>query len=780
MKRLLLIASAVILGWLWPALLWAKTNYLTQAGGGGSPNTGVDIAHAFSAADFNTSGASFWGAGAGKISPGDTVVRVGAFTSQLIVQASGTSATLTGRTTITGDSTNPGAGAALNGTDSGPGIDFNGKNNIAAVSGIYTQPVNPTTYAVFSINTASSSGLLIEDNYVHDTYSQGVRDRTSWKLTSSIIRHNTFSNIFGTGGGASTNGFTVIDVSYGDTNLIEYNIILKSLDRAQTYVGPTIVRNNYWGATDTFLYPNTAGGGPYPWHTDGWSNFGTTGVAVSKFLYERNYDTDNSDSVGSGSPLSPNGHSFIFQNGTTGTITQVVRRFNVSVRQAETDAILAGLTSYYDYNNTCVAVAIVYPTFGGRSSIGKGASTNNYVTFQNNGAGSNNDKFHFLNDTWDFSPPSVVGTNQGGVISDYSNIPTNSTYDRLHAYNQTGTQPVFSATFSATNTLTATTPGFVSDAYFGATVGQDDYTLTAGSLLRAAGRVPTTVAAGDSGSGTTLIVNNAFWFCDGWGIADADWIKVGSNAYQQIVSINYGTNTITLTSGISRGPGDSVIAKGQEDVGAMPYNYTAPSQTITVTNTTATASPTTFNATTTTADSVRSVEGWFAPNSTGVWLPVGLVYYSGTNSYSGAYTPGVAGTLKVRAYNLWAANASSKLIAESSLLVNQDPTSFAHGTVTVSSVPYTFTDGSAGVDSTEIAYSTDAVNYTVFATLSPSVTSGTVTGLSASTAYTFRARAVNASGVFGGPVTMTATTNSSTPLAVQIMRNPAALGVGNN
>jgi hypothetical protein len=88
-----------------------------------------------------------------------------------------------------------------------------------------------------------------------------------------------------------------------------------------------------------------------------------------------------------------------------------------------------------------------------------------------------------------------------------------------------------------------------------------DSTLQAGSPAIGAGVALTTVAAGDSGSGTILIVNNAHVFQPGWTGVQADWIRVGPTTASptvQIASINYNTNTITLVSSISRSGGNPV------------------------------------------------------------------------------------------------------------------------------------------------------------------------------------------------------------------------------
>jgi hypothetical protein len=92
----------------------------------------------------------------------------------------------------------------------------------------------------------------------------------------------------------------------------------------------------------------------------------------------------------------------------------------------------------------------------------------------------------------------------------------------------------------------------------------NDYTLKALSpCINTAGSL-TTIAAADTGSGTTLVVEDALFFQDGMGLDSeqgvaADFIAVGTvDNTVQISSINYATNTITLASGITRGDADEV------------------------------------------------------------------------------------------------------------------------------------------------------------------------------------------------------------------------------
>jgi hypothetical protein len=120
-------------------------------------------------------------------------------------------------------------------------------------------------------------------------------------------------------------------------------------------------------------------------------------------------------------------------------------------------------------------------------------------------------------------------------------------------------------------------PGFVN-------YSANNFSLSAGSPAIGAGTYLTAAASGDVGSGTSLLVNDAGFFQDGYGIptVQADWIRVGPTVTAQIVSVNYDTNTLTLANSISRSPGDPVYlykdSSGRQvlfgrppDIGAYPY-----------------------------------------------------------------------------------------------------------------------------------------------------------------------------------------------------------------
>jgi hypothetical protein len=123
----------------------------------------------------------------------------------------------------------------------------------------------------------------------------------------------------------------------------------------------------------------------------------------------------------------------------------------------------------------------------------------------------------------------------------------------------------------------------------------NDYHLQASSPAIAAGTHLTTVASGDSGTGTSLVVNDASYFQDGYGLfnpystVQGDCIAVTTvSTHVCITAVNYSTNTLTLASSITRSPGDSVwlysksdgvqvLTGSAPDLGAHPYGSSSTS-----------------------------------------------------------------------------------------------------------------------------------------------------------------------------------------------------------
>ena len=65
-----------------------------------------------------------------------------------------------------------------------------------------------------------------------------------------------------------------------------------------------------------------------------------------------------------------------------------------------------------------------------------------------------------------------------------------------------------------------------------------------------------------------MVVDDAGYFCDGFGIVEGDYIQLeGQSVVSRITGINYGTNTITLETSLTWNDNQGVT---------LPYNGTAP------------------------------------------------------------------------------------------------------------------------------------------------------------------------------------------------------------
>jgi hypothetical protein len=536
-----------------------STWHVSQSSAGSA--NGTSLANCWGASDFNTSGN--WGVG--KINSGDTVYLYGSFTTRLTVLGSGSNAST--RIKLVGVTSNPAILVGLTG----------GTTSYIAVIGMSFAQAS-VTYNYPCIYCLGVTGWLIQGNYFHDTYGGAIDFHYHTTNNNNIVRGNTFSNIGGTSAGAGDNATIVVQV-WGDNNLGEYNVINTSLDRFRMHGSGNAVINNYYSGTDTSLYASSS---PYPFHTDGVQGEEDSFAPLTKFLYERNFDLDNRDSIG-GATNSPNGHFYIVQQNLADTANWHLVRFNVAIREAESASIIKNVSTVRVYNNTYVSIG-----------VDKTSNFNNAMIWE----GTTNDDYDIRNNTFCFCPHLL---DAAGLIAWGSLVTTKSSATN-HSFN-TGTQATLPTGASPAN-LAQTDPLFVDGT---GVSGHDNYRLTASSPLKATGTAVTT--ASGAGAGTvTLIVADAKRLFDGWSVADATWragnadfIKIGSGAYVQISSINYATNTVTLSATRTWSNGDSVLVIGNEDVGAFPYGSADSTGTITNVGTAYTV---------TTTGSVRCVEFW--------------------------------------------------------------------------------------------------------------------------------------------------------------------------
>ena len=310
-----------------------------------------------------------------------------------------------------------------------------------------------------------------------------------------------------------------------------------------------MVRGNYCHDIDGLLSGE---------HLDFVQNTGGAAPTLAFSLIENNIEQNCLNDGG-------NCHFVISRTGGVGVSDTLIIRYNYAQKMDGMGFDIGGVgddvPNCHAYNNTVATEA-------------KDAANGSGATFYNAAGGVALNNIFYDTTAGGWSP--VAGANANDIALENGNLTftvgysgtfgspysTEATYASLHSID-----PKF-ANYPADDSLQATSPA-----------------IGAGAAL-------TTVAAGDSGSGTSLLVKDAHFFQPGWGNAQADWIAVGSAGnVVQIVSINYAVNAITLAMPISRKSGDPVYlfkdSSGRQvlygsapDIGAYPNSSDASSQRI--------------------------------------------------------------------------------------------------------------------------------------------------------------------------------------------------------
>lgn len=613
MKRLLFLVLLLLA----PAFAWAEVLYVTQAGAGG--RTGANLANAFSASDFNTPGN--WGAGAGKISAADIVVLTPPFTTLLAPQGSGTSEAA--RTILyfggswsspfTNTSTFTSAGLSR-------GVDGNGKNYIAVIGMHAGQGASGFDHCI--LFSAASVGWLIEDNFFDTTWSgSGItRSPSSTVCSNMTIRHNGFKDI---GLGSGGTGEPVVIGFQGNNNLVEHNWYSGGLDRHRPNGTKYVLRLNYDFGTNPASYPNT---GTYPYHVDFAQIFDETGITNNQVLLDRNWCQDLKG-AGTGESQRANQHFFLSQISVTGS--QEVVRGNVVARISDGFMLTNNWSDVAVYNNTAtdtqtevttIQLPLVY--------FEAGTGLVNMCIVNTGWINATVASPTFTNNPFDAATPTPRFVDYDAFFN--AGTINHGTHNVGGGGAGASTNPLFNA-------------------------GTDVYTLQSGSPWRAAGTpVATANGAAGGGSSTALTLNaasattvGAKGIFDGWGITGivGDLLKVGSNPYQRVVSVV--GNVVTLTDPINWSNGDSVLVKGNEDIGAQPFNY-ALTYTVALVNSTLASGANSLTATINNPDAVDSVE--YLVDG----IPVGISY-TATGNFPVSYTSdGATHVVTARAYAAWA------------------------------------------------------------------------------------------------------------------------------
>ncbi len=457
----------------------------------------------------------------------------------------------------------------VNGSDVVNVLGFTASSHTKIIGFHISNPSSPGSHACVEIG--ASKDVYVNSNVMTSCGAGGVPGpsncgagmiHSSPNSSFLYIQRNTLTKAGNVGSGPFGLGMDLGDPSgSGDHYLVENNDI--------SHYDLGIKFNNQFGVfrNNTF-HDQLDAEGCENTHTDEFfSEPGTTSTTVQHNVFEGNLQRN---------AVGPNAKTMLMQSDNSGATcpncSYAIVRYNV------VSGLGSGAASNYywphimNYNNTVV------------DALNNGASngTADYAQFSPTGSYINNlYLFHFS------SSQSNFNVYQCGLGCNFGyNLYFCATSNCSSVWGNTPAIPFLNDTGSKN-----ADPKFANYVGFGNAA--NDYHLLAGSPAIAAGRYLTTVASGDAGSGTSLVVNDAAYFQDGYGLSNAystvspDCIAVGTASnHVCITAVNYATNTLTLASPISRSSGQPVYLYSKSDgvqvlTGAAPdigaYAYTGSS-----------------------------------------------------------------------------------------------------------------------------------------------------------------------------------------------------------
>lgn len=454
----------------------------------------------------------------------------------------------------------------VNGTDLVYVLDFTVSSHNKIVGFHIQNPSSPASSDCITVSANSTDYYLTNNNlYACGSHAMIYETGTANNTSHGFIQGNTLSYSCST---SSAPNVCVAMIVSGDYNLIENNDISHQSDGIYITGTHNVLRKNVFHD----LLATDCGSNSGNCHIDFMQADATypAGQPAQYLLIESNtiLNLVGTDMHGMG----------LFQGEACGgQCFNAIVRFN-SVAHVGGGGIVddnsgsppPAWINVKGYNNSWVDT--------NNQATGVGNGTNGFDHGSTGGA-QINELFYYPEALLDFNPYECLGGTTPDACSNFSyghnlawctGSPCNL---RSHAYG--------SGSFINDPGNQVANPQFVN--YSG-----NDFRLAASSPAIGAGTFLTTVNSGDSGSGVSLIVNDAGLFQDGSGITgvNADWIRVGTSITAQISSINYSTNTITLVSGISRSSGNpvylykdslgNVVLNGAApDIGAFPFSTSA-------------------------------------------------------------------------------------------------------------------------------------------------------------------------------------------------------------
>jgi hypothetical protein len=419
----------------------------------------------------------------------------------------------------------------VNGTDVVYVYDFTIGSHTKIIGFHIQNPSSPNTNNCVTISNTATD-IYVTNNNLYACGSRAMITGTNSTATSTYVylQDNTLS--YGCSTSSSPNVCTALNINFSHS-LVENNDVSHVGDGVDYAGSYNIFRNNTMHDTPTTDCGSHSGN----CHID---FIATESPNATQFnMYENNMELNN---------LGSNGHGYLSQGDVcSGQCYNLIIRFNVGAHVGSggilddnaLNSTVLGFSYVKSYNNTWAD----YNNYPGNQLYG---ITNGFTHNSTNGA-EINDLFYY--------PQSLVNFNP--YATDASSAPFSVKNNLAWC---TGSPCAIHGHVYGSGNFTDDPGNIKADPMFVNYAG-NNFQLSAGSPAIGAGTYLTTVASGDSGSGTTFVVNDASFFQDGYGIqsVNADCIAVTTvTNHVCITAVNYATNTLSLASSTTRSKGDPV------------------------------------------------------------------------------------------------------------------------------------------------------------------------------------------------------------------------------
>lgn len=370
------------------------------------------------------------------------------------------------------------------------------------------------------IQVQSANYCEILDCYVHDVYGGGIKVTFSAPVVGLIVRSNKITR---TGVYSGTQNDSAAGVYiWGTNNLCEYNDISRVSDFFSAGGTGNIFRNNYLHDVADGYYATSA---PHVDLIEESPSNGDLNDVVN--VFERNFALSNSVA---------NGHGLLCRNVSTDGTTNYGTLYRLNaIQNLGSYAVVDECPYLHYYNNTVGRADSAKAQEAALSISYVSGSSNMHCVSMNNILYHCNDSMRIYYAGYappDFKPDydCVYGGAVPGIVEAHAKL-----------------QDPLLVNYSA-----------------------GDLHVQSNSPAIGNGGVLTT-AVGSGSSSTNLTVTDPYFFCDGHGIADADWITIAGGAKVQIKSVDYARRVIALTASRSWSSGAAVRLYGTQDIGAYPY-----------------------------------------------------------------------------------------------------------------------------------------------------------------------------------------------------------------